>query len=228
MSSILIHGDNQILSRQYLQELKQHALNINAEVITLEGRQTSLTEILEALETQSLFGENRLVVIENLFQNPSKVMVKSIVNYLSHYSSRTVNLVLWSVKLLTPSQLKQFVSWEIKTYKSSPVIFNFLENLAPHNQAKFMPLFNEACAKDSAEFVFFMLARQIRQLLAVSDLSFKAPPFIIAKLKKQSRLFSEPLLIKLHDALTDLDYRSKTGQIVGSLASELAYLLAKL
>ena len=79
----------------------------------------------------------------------------------------------------------------------------------------------------------FMLARQVRVLLGVRELSAQRRrpddiatelgqrPFVVRKALEQVRSFGAGDLERLHDRLLDLDLATKTGRIQPDVALEL-------
>ena len=82
---IVIHGDNLVASRNRLVELIDQAKSQSQEIVQLNGDKITSTELLQALESQSLFGTDRLVVIERLF---SRVKSKRKRSAYFHYFSK--------------------------------------------------------------------------------------------------------------------------------------------
>lgn len=76
----------------------------------------------------------------------------------------------------------------------------------------------------AAQYILFMMARQVRILLGVKDLSAQRlrpddiaaqlgqKPFVIRKAIEQARGFSHADLRRLHQRLLELDHASKTGR----------------
>ena len=60
---IVIHGDNTVLSRDHLLQIKKSYL----EVVEFNTKTLLLADLIQAIESSSLLGESRLVVIEGLF-----------------------------------------------------------------------------------------------------------------------------------------------------------------
>jgi DNA polymerase III delta subunit len=234
---ILLHGENSVLSRNGLSDLVSQAkLRGTKDILHLDGSKLTLNELFEACETTSLFGTDRLVIIESLHSHRSKTTLKELINYLStvHFilslpkDRSPTSLILWEPKPLSATQLKSLSNFETRLFKSSPLTFKFIDSLSPGKQTVFLPLYEPACLKDTPEFVFFMLARQVRLMLLCNYPESKLPPWQIAKLKSQFRTFGEKAVLKLHDQLYDLDWRLKTGQTVLNLQSELGFILSTL
>ena len=107
MTNFLFHGDNQLASRQALHQAiaKQQAPLIKAEqgrgvpeIIRLDGKTITETDLRQALESQSLFGQAKLVIIDKL---PTKLIAT-----LAPYQADTP-VFIWHNQALTPSQLKK-------------------------------------------------------------------------------------------------------------------------
>lgn len=85
----------------------------------------------------------------------------------------------------------------------------------------------------AATYVLFMLARQLRILIGVKELSAQRlrpdaiaaelgqKPFVVRKALDQARGFAPGELERLHDRLLELDLATKTGRIQGDVALEL-------
>lgn len=85
----------------------------------------------------------------------------------------------------------------------------------------------------AATYVLFMLARQLRILIGVKELSAQRlrpdaiaaelgqKPFVVRKALDQARGFSPGELEQLHDRLLELDVATKTGRIQADVALEL-------
>jgi DNA polymerase III delta subunit len=223
----LLHGDNPVASRQVLHEFIETSKTRGfKDIISINGKKTSLEAIIEACEAGSLFGSDRLIVIETLHSHPSKKNLSEIVNYLSSVHCPLSTIILWESKSLTAIQLKKLSNFTPYIFKTSKNTFKFLESLVPNRESQFLPLFHQACTEDTPEFIFLMLARQLRLLLECSESNFKFPPWQIGKLKAQARQYRLTQLLKLHDQIYDLDRRVKTGQTVLNLQGELDLILS--
>lgn len=225
---VILHGDNTIHSRQALVHLKQtfKTSQPNVEIIYLNGKKLSLFDLIQATESPSLYGSDRLIILEDLFRCPSKTTLSQALQFLSDLSTQ-YSLIIWESKLIPVSQLKKLPHFTPQLFKYSSVTFKFLDQVYPRNALQYLPLYRSACLKDSPELVFHMLVRQLRLLITVSEPLNPLPPWQIGKIKKQAASFTSTQLIRLHDALTDLDWRNKSGQTVGTFASELETVLIK-
>lgn len=94
-------------------------------------------------------------------------------------------------------------------------------------------LLNEGQA---APYILFMLARQVRILLATRELAaqrlrandiastLRLNPFIVKKALDQVRSFGPGELETLHDHILDMDYATKTGRIQADIALDMLVL----
>ena len=80
---IILHGDNQVASRQHLTTLKQAATKLGKQITELAG-EVSLELLMPAAESNSLFGSSNLVVIENLF-------LRYFIKFFSHPNPNRAN-----------------------------------------------------------------------------------------------------------------------------------------
>lgn len=91
---LIIHGENQIASREYFLELRTK----NPGDI-LDGDIMTLVELRALLESTSLFGETQHIYIENLYSRRPSNAKKEIIEFLE--SANPANLVIWEHKAVT-------------------------------------------------------------------------------------------------------------------------------
>jgi len=225
----VIHGDNIVASRNYLNSLIEQLKNKGVkEIIRLDGKKVSLTQIIQALESQSLFGTDKAIVIENLLSRQKGKTKEEILNYLSQADIK-LTCILWEPKSIHANALKKFKNSQIKLFKTSATVFKFLDSLKPKNTSSMIQLMDQSIASDSVEMVFYMLARQVRLLLlATGKNGLKMAPWQLGKLKKQAAIFRLPKLLKLHHKLLIIDEKTKTGQSPLGLEGELDLLITSL
>lgn len=222
----LLHGDNIVESRDALNLLRVD----RDEVITIEGKTAQLNEIKQACESMSLFGEKRLVIIENLFSRLSKNELKEFIAYLSSIES-SYDIIIWEGRSLTKATIgKLGKSWQIKEFSIPKVIFTLMESVKPKNNRRMIELLQKARElKTSNEFIFLMLVRQIRMLLLAKDNGLTGiPTWMAGKFSKQANYFQTEDLLMLYKKLLAIDIRQKTGTGVYDLAGELDLLFATL
>jgi len=222
----IIHGENQVASRKKLVELIEQAKKQNKEIVNLNAEKIDRAKLESALLSESLFGHEKLLVIEGLYSLPKS---KKKDEFISLISSASIEIILWDKKLLTKTDLKKLPA-ELENYefKITPKMWSFLDNLSTNPKAKnaMIKLFKESVEGDSAEFVFLMIARQIRILIQIKENNPpKMAPFMLNKLNKQAKEFSLNKLLDLHQKLYLIDQKQKQSTGLLSLESELDLFL---
>lgn len=225
---LILHGDNMVASRKVLNQNIKQAKTKGNETLRFNGKKLTLNELQQALESKSLFGTERLIIVENLLSSsPSKTRT-DLFNYLK--KNFFVNLILWEGKEI--KRLAEFKKAKIQLFKLPPTIFQFLDSLTP-GEGKTSLSFLHLCLKQgSAEMVFYMLARQLRLLIMAADLGKKGltslHPFQQEKIARQAKKFTLSQLLSLHQQLLKIDWQQKTGQAPMPLSSQLDLLIASL
>lgn len=217
---LILHGEDQTKSRAELNQIKKKSAE--AEVINLDGKTATLTEVIYALEAGSLFVGGRLVVIEGLLSSTSSKRREEILAYLKE--GEFTFLILWEGKEISAATLKKLKA-EVKVFKISPVIFALLESQAPRQTKNMLLRFEEAVKQDAVELVFYMMGRQVRQMIQALDGSYKGPDWLRSKLARQAGLFGQEKLLAFHRALYGVDKAVKTGKSNLELTAEVEILL---
>lgn len=226
----ILHGDNTTQSRSKLVSLIHAAKDQNLRIERLESKKLTQAELESVLGSKSLFGQDKLVVIEELHSLPNSQRKKELINLLGTASHQD-QIILWEKKLLTATMLKHFPQAQVLSFKASNHVFAWLDSLSGkkgthqnHHQ-----LFVQALESDGEVFCFLMLARQIRLLIQIKDSGqIKGPPFMISKLKKQASNFSLEQLLRIHRQLLEMDIAHKTSASHQTLAQDLDLLLFQL
>jgi len=211
----IFHGDNYVLSRQALnQSLTQTPERFAAKGLTEET-------LTQALESNSMFKDNKLFVIENLLTSPRSQLKEKLIKIILNNDGQ--NIFLWEKKPLTPAVKKQFAKATVKEFKLPASLFNFLDDLTLKN-------FHQALMNNPAELIFYLLHRRISQLIQALDDpgSLKGAPWQLGKLKMQAKKYSLDQLLNFHQKLLTLDEQAKTSQNILSLAGCLDLLLLEL
>ena len=222
----VIHGENQVASRKKLVEFIEQAKQQKKEVVSLSAERLDRAKLEAALLSKSLFGHEKLLVIEGLYSLPKS---KKKDEFIDLISSASIETILWDKKLLTKTDFKKLPSnLENYEFKVTPKMWAFLDTLSPNPKAKtsMLKLFKESVESDSSEFVFLMIARQIRILIQIKENQPpKVAPFMLSKLNKQAKEFSLEKLLNLHKQLYLIDQKQKLSTGLLSLESELDLLL---
>lgn len=222
---LIIHGNNQIASRNRLKALLEP---FGGEIIRLEGKLLDLAALKQGIESNSLFGQDKQIVIENLFSLRKSLLKEKLLEYLK--KEIPDNLILWEGVKIDGRSLQAFSKAKIEKYEIGKTIFRFLDSLTPGNQRNLIQLYHQALTQTGAELILFLLERQIRMLIIAGDLGEKglneAPPWKKTILIRQARKFKLNQLITLYRKLLDVEYSQKTGKSSLPLSSRLDLWLA--
>lgn len=222
----ILHGDNQVASRQRLTQLKDEAKLQGREVVSIEGRGIDMTALIQNLESQSLFSLPKTVFIDNLISSlrTGSKAKDTIIEYLLTgkflpAQAGDSDVVLWEGKSVGKNllKLKKQKHVSVEDFKMPVVIFKFTENLSPQTIPDALFYFNEALRTSPVEVIFTMLVRQFRILVATSTNASipeteKMIPWVKSKVGKQASLFSTEQLQKLYKDLLIIDFQTKTGR----------------
>jgi len=222
----VIHGENQVASRKKLVEFIEQAKQQHKEVLSLSAEKLDRAKLESALLSESLFGHEKLLVIEGLYSLPKS---KKKDEFIELISSASIETILWDKKLLTKTDFKKLpTNLENFEFKITPKMWSFLDTLSTNPKAKtsMMKLFKESVEGDGAEFVFLMIARQIRILIQVKENKPpKVAPFMLSKLSRQAKEFSLKKLLDLHQQLYLIDQKQKQSTGLLNLEGELDLFL---
>lgn len=230
MMGHLLHGADQVKSRNFLNELKQKAVKNNQEIIVLDGGKVELSEVKQALESSSLFGKDKLVIIENLFSTRKSSRKKEIVQYLKNENN--FNLIIWEPKKIDGRKLRGLSKeFKIKKFKLSAAIFKFLEDLQPNNSQSAFKLLKKCLHDEDPEKVFYMLIRQFSILIKAKDLGkngLSGPGWMKYKFLNQAEKFSLEQLKNKYHKLLQIDANIKTGKSIMSLEWQLEEFISNM
>lgn len=226
----LIHGDNIEESRTALNALKG---KLKAkEVRELDGASLEATSLRQSLESQSLFGGEIAVVIENLLSRLGKKtkIAETLIPILCEAGKNT-EIILWEGKEIAITTVKKLGKGEEKLFKTPHIMFQFLDTLAPHRSKQALTLYQKLIlSTEPSEIVFFMVSRRFRQLLMVGG--GQSPDGLqswqIGRLRSQAKLFSLDSLSRLYKKLLEIDFSIKSGATPFSLSSHIRQFLLSL
>ncbi|MEA2056795.1 MAG: hypothetical protein U9O78_03795 [Patescibacteria group bacterium] len=219
----ILHGENNIASRQKLVEIMNQAKKNGVVIKRLEAEKLEPPILEEQLVKSDLFGNQRLVVIEKLHSlrrsKKKKVLIKMV-------SQSQVDVCLWESRKLTKTMLKKISAQKVKLFKISGSIFDWLDSIGASNKEKQLKLLKQALIKNDEYMCFAMLARQIRLLIKAKDGGKVAgPPFVVRKIKRQANQFSFRQLLRIHQQLFEIDKRTKTSTNILTLKQRLQWLI---
>lgn len=151
----LLHGDNQLLSRQQYLRLKSDAEKSGKQAVELAGADFSLPDLANALGTSSLFGQLPAVFIENFFsRRPSSAKDEIIAYLVSHADA---DIVLWEAKDVS-SAAKAFPPAAVRLFPLPKYIFEFLDTLS-------LSSFRQSVSIAPVEQVFASLVTRVHKNL---------------------------------------------------------------
>lgn len=219
----LIHGDDAVISRKTLDELKIKYSPY--EKISFDGAKVTLTDIVSASDSLSLFGQQKLIIIENLLGASGNREKEAILDFLSD-KKIAAEIIFWEPKEVPKTVLKKYFTGEKVIFcQLPPILFKFLDSIGEKPVPTVLSMFNKLTADREAEFILSMLIRQWRNLIIASDLGEKgfsgAPIWQAFKFIKQSRYFKLNDLISSYRQLLSLDAKIKMGLTPYSLAELL-------
>ena len=225
----IIHGDDIVLSRKYLQEKKQKSID----PYVFDGI-IDIPAIAQITQGSGLFSTEKNVFIENFFSKNklNSIDAKNLIKYINKNES-SLNIFFWEAKVLEKRSITIFNNPAVKTFKISQTIFLFLDSIKPANFKSSITLFHKALQNTVAELIFFMLQRQFRLLLAISDEGAKEEidevlrlaPWQKGKIERQARLFSIGQLKDIYKKLYEIEMAQKTGNLPYSLVCAIDFLL---
>ena len=224
----IILGDNIAASRKRLQKIIEKAKSDGLEVVSVSGAKITYSDIRKLLESGSLFGKTKLVVIEN-FLSSTKSKEKEII--LDFLTAKTFehDLILWE-----DSNLKNisFKGAEKEEFKIPQTIFRFLDLLTPDKTQESLAVLDILKKTEDANIIFFMIIRQFRNLIIAKDLGGEglvgSTPWQKDKYLTIAQKFTTERLLQFYGKLLEIDYAQKTSNDLFSLSSRLDLLILNL
>lgn len=225
----IIHGDDIVLSRKFLQEQKQKT----NDAYVFDGL-IDITTLMQITQGVGLFTSEKNIFVENFFTKNklNSLETKSIIAYIDKNES-LFNIFFWEGNTLQKKLMGLFANPVIKTFKIPQTIFLFLDGIKPNEYKNNIKFLHNALKNTVQELVFFMLQRQFRLLLAISDGRSKETidevlrlaPWQKSKLTRQANLFSSDKLLAIYKKLYEIEKAQKTGNLPYSLVCAIDFLL---
>lgn len=226
----ILHGEQHVRSRTALTLQLDRARTQSKQITRLEPKQLDEKSLSVALQTQSLFGEERVIVIEELHSLPKSKKKDALLQTLAAESKNAeLDIILWEKKQLTATELKVFPTAKSEVFPLAKVMFTWLGSVTgsqlPSQKAKMVKLLQESAESDGEQFCFAMLARQVRMLIEAKEMAVGSTN---PKLISQAKNFSWQQLLSLHKQLVLIDQKVKTSATPFSLTGQLELLLSTL
>lgn len=229
---VILHGEDIARSRKALESAKTQKKS--QEVITLDGAKITLSELKQALEAKSLFGQERIVILENFLGSRKTKEQEKIIDYLKS-EKQNLDLIIWEDQEVNSLLLRSFPHAQVQVFKLDPLLFRFLDTLKPQNSQKMIEALRLALTQEDANLIFYLLVRQFRLLLVLrngEEASLEEVGRLVSwqrtKIAKQAQYFTPQKLLAVYRELLAIDYREKTGSAAYPLPQTLELFLANL
>lgn len=226
----VIHGDDIVASRKKLTSLVNNLQGY--ERISLVGKNTDITDVIQVFEAQSLFGQKKLIVLEEFLETKDKPLIASLLNHLKKDQAHEV--IFWEPKEIKKELLALFPKIAQRFFfKQDQPLFRFLDAIGPGNTKQMISLFHDVTKSESIELVFYMIIRQFRLLLsvasggAISEVK-RLAPWQRSRLERQARQFPPERLPVLYRKLFQIEREVKTGLNALPLSASLDLFLANI
>lgn len=207
MKIILLHGDDFLRVRNRLRVFNEEAKKRNWSVVryNLQGK-FSLPELLSG---ESLFAGERMIIIDNVAGIP----LKDLRWVFKNSDNLSGTLIFSSDSYLGKTILELFPKKsKIEEFRLPRTIFSFLNSVYPGNCPKALFLLHQL-KNENPEFIFALLARQIRDLywakINASTLPY-GQDWRILRIKAQADKFKKSQLSKLIARLAEADVKAKS------------------
>lgn len=203
----IIHGDKQVASRDKYLELKLAAAKQGLNIIEFSctgGDPPTLTDLIQSVESKSLFGSANAVFIDSLFSSRPSTLKKELIKYIE--SNQEKNIVIWEPKDVT-SQLKAISSKLIAKFDLPKHIFAFLDNPS-------LESFQQVLKVAPVEQIFASLCTRLHKVLLGTG--------------RFNRQFTFAQLSQMNTELLEIDYAQKTSSRPYDLTTALELWLIKL
>lgn len=222
----IIHGSNSLNSYSALKKFLDQYDELS--ITNLTGKTTDLNEIKTAVETPSFTG-NRLVIIEDLSVNRSPNLIKELKKYLTALPEGS-EVIIYERKLLPPESTILTLTTKVQSFAGAKGlnVFDWADSVGSRKLVPSLKGWQSLIESgEEPEYIFTMLVRQFRLLILLSHGEKpKVPDFVLNKLARQQKLWSQGELKSTYQRLLELDHLNKTGQLnldlgVSSLLSEI-------
>jgi len=199
----LLHGNYSESSRKEFIRLKEEAKAKDIRV--LDGRSLDAAALTQATESNSMFGGDTIVFIENLFGKLGRKQ-KLIEALAAIINKSSADIILWEDKEVGATVLKNLPNAKIALFKIPSVIFQMLDGIAPGAAIRDVP-------PEAPELIFAMIVRRVRQLIQLRDgiVPEGLQGWQASRLTRQAKLFTMDKLLHMYKTLLNMEYSVKNG-----------------
>ena len=226
----IVHGNDISTSRNFYISIRSKQENFEI----IDGKNFDYNKLIQTFEGNSLFANEKNIFVEDFFSNikSNSNEFKQIIDYLN--KNKVINLLFWEPKELTKTQSNSLKNADIKQFNYPQVLFAFLDSIKPNNLSS-ITLFHKLQEQMESELIFYMLVRQFRLMIAVTeegkneiDEIKRLAPWQSSKLKKQASYFTKISLLNAYKKLYSIDYETKYGLSSLNLSSRIDIFLSDL
>lgn len=219
MKILVLHGEHTLNCYQRLQEIILKSKKNEWEIERISNSAT--LSLSEKLSAGKLFQKNALYVIEDLDKVPKKDL-----NWLKKKNESLEGfLVILIKRKALKSQLDSLpANYQIEEFQLTRYLWKLLDSIAFRNSKEAIKLLHIVLKAEPVEFVFSLIAKQVRDLywVTIDDSSLPYPNWRVGKLKKQASKFTKEQLKNIIHELAELDIKAKTSK--ANLADSLDFL----
>ena len=218
----LIHGDDS-------EKIETSLISIISKTkpIRIDGGKVKLKEFEEQILGGSLFSEESVFIIENIFKNKKKKELLDLVKENNdNFSAVFVERGKVNKRDLLNIKFDSIVEHLLPQY-----YFKFLDDFYPQNGKSLANLYNELLKTMTAEQVYYSLVKRIRGLIAVklgmtnhSEIA-RFAPWQLGKLKQQVRMWTEEELLSFYKKLFEIEVKMKSSNLPLSLEKYLDMMI---
>jgi DNA polymerase III delta subunit len=209
----LIHGSDTEKSRDELN--RQRGLAKNTEIRTIDGKSVRPEDLVQALESDSLFGGNLTVIAENLLSSLGRKIkqAESIISIINTASHAGTQILIWEGKEIAKGLIGKLDKPVLSIHNHPVLIFQFLDNVKPGNFPALSSMYAALLRNEAPELIHSMLIRRLRQLIMVkgSVTPEGLQPWQTSRLTSQASSFSMEQLVGLYKRLIGIEYAIKSG-----------------
>lgn len=226
----LIHGDDIVSCRKALDDLRTKYDGY--EKVLFDGAKITLPAFVSAAGSLSLFGKEKLIIVENLLSTVSTKDKEEILNFVKNQKNLP-ELIFWEQKEISKLTAKKyFAAGKIIFCQLPPILFKFLDAIGDKPPDQILALSSKLVKERDAEFILSMLIRQWRNLIIAKDLGIlgfeSIPSWQAYKFLNQARYFELEKLISAYRQLLSLDQKVKMGLTAYNLNQLLDIFLLSL
>lgn len=225
----IIHGEDVAKSRSELIRLKEQYKD--KDIRFIEGKTLQEGDLIQALSSTSLFDNEVVVVIEQLFSSLGKKIKQAELFTRILLDHNEYQIVIWEEKEIGKSIIKLLGNGiTVKYYPVPTLVFQFLDNIKPHAQSSLLKQYTTMITSEAPELIHFLLIRRIKQLLFLKERRNieGIAPWQLNRLTNQTRFFTMDQLLDIYLQLLTIELANKTGTSYLSLVEATEHVISNL